>query len=100
MVTANSARERGAIDYITLRQAADRCKVKPETVRIWIVRGVRIRNRREPVRLMAHWIGGRWVTTHEWVSEYIEASTKSRIGCLPASWREEREAAAGVLGRR
>lgn len=93
-------RPTGEIDYITLREAAMRCKVKPETVRIWIIRGVRIRNRREPVRLKAHWIGGRWVTTHDWVSDYIDASTKSRIGCWPESWREERDAAAKVLGRK
>lgn len=102
--TTEEKRPRGAIDYIAIRDVAKRCKVTPETVRVWITRGVRIRNRKEPVRLKAHWIGGRWVTTNEWVDDYIAASTQSRIGCMPSSWREdfaaEREAVAAKLNKR
>ena len=63
-------------DYLTLQEAA-RCVpgVKPHanTLRRWIVRGVR------GLRLRAVHTG-RWYTTAEWVREFLEGRTAARLG--------------------
>lgn len=94
------ARNAGTSDYLTLTEAAAMYRRNSECIRIWIVRGARVRNRTHPVKLQADWVGGRWLTKQVWLDAFVAATTASRVSVRPDQWAAERDAAAEVLGGR
>lgn len=62
-------------EWLTPEQAAERCGVSAETVRQWILRGVRFRAARHRVRLQGRRVGTRHQTCPAWIDEFFAACT-------------------------
>ena len=81
-----------ATEYVTLREVADRYRVRSETVRLWITRGSSGR------KLRADWVAGRWLTTWDAVEHFLAEITAARSRSLPERWKAEQEEARRRLG--
>ena len=83
--TVQSLKDRPVI-YRSLSEATRRFPsfrngrpVHTATTTRWIVTGVRLRNG-AILKLRANRLPGRWVTTDEWIDEFVEALTLDRGG--------------------
>lgn len=79
-------------DYIPLAEASKRLpgrnggKVHVDSLRRWIINGLR------GVKLKANRVGGLWMTTHQWIDEFIQATTARSLGGATPALPERNEA--------